>query len=212
MNKKSSAKVDLNQDIDFLYEIGTLRYIQRTWRQFLNPDFQNLAEHHLRVIWIALILAEREKIADKEKVIKLALVHDIAESRTGDVNYLQRQYVERLEQKGLTDMLASTSLTAEFTALWREYEQRQSIEAKIVKDADNLDVDFELMEQRSRGHDFGDQWAIMRRRVAETKLYTKSAKAMWDALMNSHPHAWHQKTNNRFHAGDWKKSDDNPII
>lgn len=208
MNNKSAAKkVDLNWDIDFIYEIGTLRYIQRTWRQFLNPDFQNLAEHLFRVIWIALVLAEREKVANKEKIMKLALVHDIAESRTGDVNYLQRQYVERLEEKGITDMLTSTSLEAEFMALWHEYEKKESIEAKIVKDADNLDVDFELMEQRARGHDLTDRWTNGRRQVAETKLYTKSAKAMWDALMHSHPHDWHRKTNNRYQAGDWRKKE-----
>ena len=202
---KKSIKTNLSNDIDFIYEIGTLRYIQRTWRQFLNPDFQNLAEHHLRVIWIALILAERENIKDKEKVMKLALVHDIAESRTGDVNYLQRQYVERLEEKGIIDMLTQTSLETEFMTLWKEYEKRESVESKIVKDADNLDVDFELMEQLSRGHDLGKKWGEARRHVAETKLYTKSAKAIWQALMESHPHDWHRKSNNRLNAGDWKK-------
>lgn len=204
MNSKDVDR-KLQADVDFIYEIGTLRYIQRTWRQFLNADFQNLAEHQFRVIWIALILAEREGVKNTEKIIKLALVHDIAESRTGDVNYLQRQYVERLEEKGITDMLKSTSLEEEFMALWKEYEERKSIESRIVKDADNLDVDAELLEQKSRGHSISSSLDSIRKHVAATKLYTESAKQIWDALMSSDPHNWHRKSNNRFNSGDWKK-------
>ena len=55
MNKK---------DADFLFEIGTLRFIQRTWKQFINPDFANLAEHTLRMTWIAIVIAKNEKNAD----------------------------------------------------------------------------------------------------------------------------------------------------
>ncbi len=192
------------RDIEFLYEMGTIRYIQRTWRQFLNPDFANLAEHHFRVAWIALMLAKQEGVTDTEKVLKMALMHDIAESRTGDVNYLQRQYVIRNEEEGIADILADTSLAAEFLAVLKEYEERQSIEAKIVKDADNLDVDFELQEQSSRGHKIAEEWVEMRRDVQRAKLFTESAKRMAAQMREVSPHAWHVKGRNRHSAGDWK--------
>ena len=44
--------------------------------------------HTLRVAWIATIIAKNESNADLAKVVKMALVHDIAESRTGDTHYL----------------------------------------------------------------------------------------------------------------------------
>ncbi len=144
-------KMSLQRDVEFLYEIGALRFIPRQWQRFLNADFANLAEHHFRVIWLALIVAKYEK-ADVNKVLKMALVHDITESRTGDADYLSRQYIERNEELGLKDMLAKTSLEkSEFLDLWREYDALESVEAKIVKDADNLDVDIELNEQEARG-------------------------------------------------------------
>jgi putative hydrolase of HD superfamily len=130
----------MDRDIEFLYEIGTLRLTQRQWKRFLNPDFANLADHHLRVIWIALTIAKYEK-ADANKVMKMALVHDIAESRTGDVDYLSRQYVERNSELGLEDMVKDISLEKELLDLQKEYEERKTLEAKIVKDADNLDID-----------------------------------------------------------------------
>ena len=115
---------DLKRDLELLYEIGSLRFIQRTWVQFLNPHVQNLAEHHLRVTWIALVLAKREGVKNIEKIMKMALIHDIPESRTGDLNYLQRQYTKRNQKMGISDMLADTALN-DLVALWEEYENQK---------------------------------------------------------------------------------------
>src|SRR4029079_12703063 len=134
----------------------------------------NLAEHHLRVIWLSLIIAKYEK-ADTDKVLKLALVHDIGESRTGDVDYLSRQYVERNEKLAIKDMLQKTALDKEYSDLYKEYAERKTLEAKIVKDADNLDIDLELSEQEVRGIKLKSTWQKQRNYVSKKKLYTKTA-------------------------------------
>lgn len=87
----------MERDIELLYEIGALRFIPRQWTRFLNAVFANLAEHHLRVMWTAMVIAKREH-ADIEKVLKIALVHDIAESRTGDADNLDVDF-ELAEQE-----------------------------------------------------------------------------------------------------------------
>ncbi len=194
----------MDRDIEFLYEIGTLRFSPRQWKRFLNADFANLAEHHFRVIWLALIIAKYEKV-DQNKVLKMALVHDIPESRTGDVDYLSRQYVERNEALGLKDMLADTVLEkGELYDLWHEYETLASPEAKVVKDADNLDVDFELNEQEARGFKLKYAWKHQRGWVSANRLHTKTAKKLWRKIENSDPNAWHIKGRNRLNAGDWR--------
>lgn len=194
------------RDIDFLYEMGTIRYIQRTWRQFLGADFANLAEHTYRVAWIAMVIAKAEGVDDTGKVLKMALVHDISESRAGDVHYLSRQYVDRHEEQAIEDMLMDTSVAEEFVALWKEYEKRECIEAKIVKDADNIDIDMELVEQRVNGCELWKSKYEMRKKVSETKFFTKTAKEIWDQLYDSNPHAWHHNApTNRFLGGDWSK-------
>lgn len=200
----------MQRDIEFLYEIGNLRFIQRTWRRFLGADFQNLAEHHLRVMWIALIIAKHEGVQNTDKIMKMALVHDIPESRAGDVDYLSRQYVVRNEALGLEDMLAETAIQEEFISLWHEYEKRECIEAKIVKDADNLDVDFELEEEKVRGHArIGEKKREARQHVYEKKLYTDTAKKMWKQMKEVDPHDfWYNSTRNRMNAGDWKSEPD----
>ncbi|HEX9153269.1 MAG TPA: HD domain-containing protein [Candidatus Saccharimonadales bacterium] len=198
-------KKDLQSDINFIFEMGSIRFIERTWRRFLHEDFANLAEHHFRVFWIAMMIASHEKNVDTGKIAKMTLVHDIAESRTGDVDYLSRQYVERNEKLGIQDMLSGTALQKEFYELWEEYEERISLEAKIVKDADNLDVDFELAEQAAKGSQLPALKQPTRDVVADTKLYTDTARKMYAQLKGANPHEWHHIGRNRINSGDWKQ-------
>lgn len=197
--------MSMERDLQFLYEIGTLRFVPRQWQRFLNTGVANLTEHHYRVMWLALVIAAGEKGADINKVLKMALVHDIAESRTNDVDYISRQYVERNEQLGLKDMLANTSVEKEFLAIAHEYEKRESLEAKIVKDADNLEIDLELKEQKAAGANLQDELAPMRKIVHDNHLYTKTAKKLVAQINESNPHDWHTKGRNRVNSGDWKK-------
>lgn len=193
-------------DINFLYEMGNIRLIDRMWRRFHSKDFANLAEHHFRVFWIAMVIAAHEGGADTGKIAKLCLVHDIAESRAGDVDYISRQYVERHEEMAIKDILAGTSVEQEFFELWEEYENRTSLESKIAKDADNLDVDFELAEQAANGSPIKDVFRPMREEVAERKLYTTTAKTMHAQLQHADPHSWHwTSARNRINGGDWRK-------
>jgi|SRR5579859_1519681 len=196
---------NLARDIEFLYEVGTLRYATRTWNQFLNPNCQNLTEHTLRVIWIALILAKHEGVTDTGKVIKMALVHDISESRSVDVNYVSRQYADRHEDKAIADTLGGTALNEEFLPIWEEYERKGCLEAQVVKDADNLDVDLELKELEAMGNKLGAALQPTREHVAETKFYTKTARNFWKEIQASDPHDWHRLGKNRYNSGDWKK-------
>lgn len=199
------VKNSIPKDIDFLFEMGNIRFIHRMWHRFLGVNFANLAEHHFRMFWIAMVIAAHEGSVDSGKIAKMVLVHDIAESRTGDVDYLSRQYVERNEKLGIKDMLEDTALEKEFHALWHEYELRSSIEAKIVKDADNLDVDFELAEQEAMGQSLPHHWHENRQFVAKERLYTNTAKKLFESLKQSDPHKWHTHGRNRRNSGDWNK-------
>ncbi len=193
------------RDTEFLFEVGCFRHLSRSWKRFLNSDVANNTEHTLRVIWIALFLAEREGVENVEKVLKMALLHDVGESRTGDVDYLSRQYTERKEDEAISDIFGGTSLEQEFRVLWDEYAERKNIESQIVKDADNLDVEFELAEQRACGHSMGSVWQERRKKSVYPKLFTQSAREIWNAVQKSDVHDWHLNARNRFQDGDWKK-------
>ncbi|MDB5169445.1 MAG: hypothetical protein JWO41_801 [Candidatus Saccharibacteria bacterium] len=197
----------MSRDIDFLFEIGALRFQPRQWQRFLLQDVANITEHHYRVMWLALVIASRQKEkVDTEKILKMAMAHDIAESRTGDVDYMSRQYVKRDETKAATDMLHDTGLSEEFLALIHEYELRQSLEAKIVKDADNLDVDMEVHEQEARGAKLATTWKPSRDIVAKNHLFTDAARKLREEIFATDPNNWHiESPDNRVNGGDWKQ-------
>ncbi|KJE19566.1 putative HD superfamily hydrolase [Frankia torreyi] len=190
-----------SRDIDFLYEIGTMRHIVRTWMQFGGLNVANVAEHTLRVAWISSVIAKREG-ADVGRCALLALAHDLCETRTGDVNYLTRMYVDRNEMLAIKDISQGTSLADDLLDLWAEYEEQKTLESRIVKDADSLDCDLELSELSSTGADMSQALCKTRERAAE-KLRTESGRALYAVIAASHPHAWHLGTRNRLTSGDW---------
>ncbi|HEU5187378.1 MAG TPA: HD domain-containing protein [Candidatus Saccharimonadales bacterium] len=199
-----ATKKTLAPDINFLFEVGTLRFMPRMGNRFFKGMGQNLAEHHFRVFWIAMVIAAHEGGVDTGKIAKMTLLHDIPESRTGDVDYISRQYIERNEDLALEDMLGGTPLKTEFLELWHEYEARETLEARIAKDADNLDVDFDLAEQAALGRTLHGKWKEARQFIAKKYLYTKTARALFDQLVDSDPHDWHLQGRNRLNNGDWK--------
>lgn len=202
----SKSPIDLSTDISLLFEIGNIRLIKRMGNRFLDVFKEDLADHHFRVFWIAMIIAAHEHGVDTGKIAKLALLHDVAESRTGDVDYLARQYVERNEKLAIQDMLSNSSLEKEFYTLWEEYEARETLEARIVKDADNLDVDFELAESEAAGHKLPDEWRAMQE-ARFPQLYTETAKQLFRQLRSVSPNSWHMNSRNRNNAGDWHMED-----
>ena len=172
-----------------------MRHQQRTWRQHVGMDVANDLEHTMRVIWLSLILARREGVKNEEKIMKLALIHDIGETRTGDHNYMQRVYVKSHEEKAAKHLFNKTSLEDLGSDLLNEYEERTSLESRIVKDADNLDIDLELRELANQGSQMLTKWRKTRRLIRDEKLYTKSAKDLWDALDKVDVDDWHMTAN-----------------
>ena len=194
------------RDVDFLFEIGNLRHVTRVWNQLGGLSVANDTEHIFRVAMIAWLIAEREGV-DTNRVVKMAIIHDSQEIRTGDINYLHRLYVTRDEETAMLDQTEGIAVQDEMRELWREYEERKTLEAKIVKDADMLDQDLEIMEMISHGENSSRFFYDERGKTIRDKLFTKTAKEFFDTIRSADPDTWH-KRKNRFTHGDWKLKED----
>jgi 5'-deoxynucleotidase YfbR-like HD superfamily hydrolase len=102
------------------------------------------------------------------------------------------------EDRAADDLFAGTLLGDLRTDILKDYEERKSIEAKIVKDADNLDIDIELKELEEHGSQLPRKWAATRKIVRDEKLYTQAAKDLWDELQKADPSSWHLTSNKWF--------------
>lgn len=179
------------RDIEFLFELGSMRNVQRAWRQQFGVNVANNNEHAFRVAFIALILARAEGVKDEEKIMKMALVHDLEESRTADHSRFHKPYVNINKEKASKGIFKDTSLYNLYEDVIKEYEKRESIESQIVKDADRLDIDFELKELEERGHKIPDKWFESRKSTQHKALYTDSAKELLDLLKDVDVSDWY---------------------
>src|SRR3989338_3259932 len=96
-----------NRDIDFLYEIGSLRNVPRGWRQHLGFDVASVLEYTYQLILLALLISRMDK-QGVEIIIKMALFHDIAETRTTDSSYVQKVYVPADEARATDGLFKDT--------------------------------------------------------------------------------------------------------
>lgn len=194
------------RDIEFMFEMSFLRRMPRAWQRFFDRNAANNAEHSFRVAWLALMIATYEGKGDHAKILKMALVHDLPESRSTDVDYLSRQYVMRNEEKARADVFDQTLLKGEMLAILKEYDEKKTIESQIVKDADNLDVDLEIQEAVSTGNLSVSEWKKDRKNAIYPKYYTKSAKILKQRIYLADPADWYLKSpSNRSNGGDWKR-------
>ena len=194
------------EDIDFLYELGTLRHTNRSWVQFGGLPFANVAEHTFRTAMIAMLIALREG-AKVERVVQMALVHDLHESRVGDANYVQKMYRSDDVESAWLEMGCKTSGASHLRGLHEEMSAGKTLEAKIVKDADKLDCDFELREMRDAGARIAEALEPTRAVVGQT-LHTETARQIYMSLKSRGSHEWHLNARNRLNSGDWLKDED----
>jgi putative hydrolase of HD superfamily len=79
-----------------------------------------------------------------DKAIKMALFHDMAETIVGDVGTFVKGMAKgafvKVEEEGLRWLVRDLPTEKEITSLVKEYSQRKSLEARLVKVADNLDA------------------------------------------------------------------------
>ncbi len=174
----------------------------RTWSKFFLSTPQNVAEHTVRVMRIALTLAKSEEWADLEKVLLWALIHDLWEVRWVDTNYVSSQYVERDEKLAVRDALAWTGFENELFPIREEMEARETLEAQIVRDADTLEVEFELKEMIVEWSALAQDFLDQRSKVYPRKLFTESAKKMYTELFEANPASWHFNAKNRVNQWD----------
>ena len=130
----------MNEDkvVNFLFEIASLRRLTRNHCQVIEGASDNISDHSFRVAVIGMILADLEK-CDSNKVLKMCLFHDVAEARTGDLNYVNKLYVKANERQVTEDQMDGISIKNEILSILDEYKVRKSRESIVAKDADVID-------------------------------------------------------------------------
>ena len=148
----------MRDKINFLFEVGMLKKTPRTGYQFLGSGHESVADHSFRTAIIGYTLAYQETKTDLKKVILMCLFHDLSEARTGDHNYVNKRYVNVDEKNALKDLAKNTPFCDDLIETIDEFNKGESLEAKISRDADQLDLIMELKVQKDLGNRYAEDW------------------------------------------------------
>src|SRR5262245_26631339 len=134
-----------------LIELQRLKRLDRTgWSlRGLPNGTESVAAHSFGVAVAAMLLADELRASgvavDVEKVLRLAVLHDWAEVRVGDMprtasSYFGSEVRREAETAAFADVVAKIDEKQLYANLYHEYEHRKSLESRIVKVADVLDL------------------------------------------------------------------------
>jgi len=164
--------------LDIFIEAGNLKKLPRTgWllRGVSNPE--SIADHSYRVALITLFLADELKARgveiDVERALKIAVLHDLAEARVTDIPLTAQYYLDkgRAEKKAAMELFVKTSNPKEYFRLWREYEEGLSLEGRLVKFADKLEMLVQALEYEKAGfRDLDEFWGALES-LRESEFY-----------------------------------------
>lgn len=178
---------------NFFFEVGTMRKLPRMHRQTLLTDdvSDTIASHSYRTALIAWHLAKIEK-ADPYKTVMMALIHDMAEARTGDHNWVHKKYIKIFDDEIIDDQLGTLPFS-DLEEIAEEYTERKSKESIIAKNADMLDQILLLREYEWQGNKEAALWLKGKSNNKIKALTLQSAKKLGSAMYKTDPSTWWEK-------------------
>ncbi|KAK0457892.1 HD domain-containing protein [Desarmillaria tabescens] len=116
----------------------------------LDP-FSSISDHMYRMAVLAMCTSD-EKL-DIPKCVMMCIVHDLAEAQVGDITPregISRAEKQRLEEEAMHnfihEMLHNSPAAQRIEALWKEYEDGKTPEARFVKDLDRFELASQAFE------------------------------------------------------------------
>jgi len=188
---------------NFLFEIGMLKRTPRSGLQFLGSGRESVAEHAFRVTCIAYVLARLEPDIDEARLIKLCLLHDLHEARTGDLNYMNKKYLRADEDLAVEHMTQGLPFGEDIKNAVQEFNGGETREAALANDADQLDLILLLKEQQDLGNKYAPEWIDF----ALRRLKTESGRSLAEQILKTDwTHWWFED------KSDWWVNGGNPRL
>jgi putative hydrolase of HD superfamily len=179
---------------NFLFEAGTLKRLQRTGWQILGGNSESIAEHSYMVGVIGYVLAKLEG-ADVKRVLIMSLFHDFEEARIGDIYKLADLYVNADKNKAIGDFVKNSPDDSELLQVVKEYEKSETLESKIVHDADTLSLCLELKVMVEGGNTNAKEWLEGNFKRLKLDL----SKKLLSEIVKGNSQDWWKKERDKIH-------------
>jgi putative hydrolase of HD superfamily len=130
--------------LELLLELQVLDRVPRSGYVLRGvSDPESVTEHSWHVLFLVWVLGARIDGIDRHRAVEIALVHDLAELRIGDLprtssHYFPEGAKKAAEAAAMADVLAPLPERAQ--ELYAEYQEGTSPEARLVKACDKLQL------------------------------------------------------------------------
>lgn len=176
---------------NLIYEAAVVKRLKRVGFQILGNGEETVGEHSFMTAVVAYFLAKKLK-ADLIKVFEMSIFHDFHEARTGDVHKLATMYVTRNTKKANHHIF--TYIDPELLEKLEEYEEKKSLEAQIVFEANIIALLVELKPLAERGDRHAEDWLLNKVRLRLTE-----SVELADELLSTDSQAWWKNEQKQLH-------------
>ena len=141
---------------DFFQKVLELKNIPRQgWKEKLGIiNLESVADHSYSITVMSMVLSDLEGL-NTEKIIRMALLHDLAESVIGDIipnDIIKNEKIskENLAMKQILKKLPN-KIAEPYFKIWNEYQKNSSQEACLLHDIDKLEMAFQAKFYQDKG-------------------------------------------------------------
>ena len=141
---------------NFFQKVLELKNISRQgWKEKLGIiNLESVADHSYSITVMSMVLSDLEGL-NTEKIIRMALLHDLAESVIGDIipnDITKNEKIskENLAMKQILKKLPN-KIAESYFKIWNEYQKNSSQEACLLHDIDKLEMAFQAKFYQNKG-------------------------------------------------------------
>ena len=131
--------------LDFFKNALNLKNISRQgWIDKLSIEHpESVADHSYSMAIMGMVISDLENY-DSEKMLKMILLHDLAESKIGDYtpNQISKENKIKIENNAYDEIISTLpdAIKLQYGKIWEEYQDNVSPEAQIVHQIDRLEM------------------------------------------------------------------------
>mgnify|MGYP002282316033 CR=1 FL=1 len=131
--------------LDFFKTVLNLKNISRQgWIDKLSIEHpESVADHSYSMALMAMVISDLENY-DSEKILKMVLLHDLAESKIGDFTpgQISKDEKEKIENQAFHEIIEKlpNSIKLQYVEIWKEYQNQISVESQFVHQIDRLEM------------------------------------------------------------------------
>ena len=143
--------------LNFFKTAANLKNISRQgWIDKLSLDSpESVADHSYSMAIMSMVISDLENY-NSEKILKMVLLHDLAESKIGDYtpDQISKEKKKELENKAFFEIVRNLpdSVRTQYLKIWQEYQENNSPESKIVHQIDRLEMVLQAKLYQKEGH------------------------------------------------------------